>query len=110
MCRGGTARGWTARRSRPPAWRCSSPARRASAPCPPAGSGCLYVDGGKLGEIRPGWLGYPTLQDPSDPMGSPLQPDARRLDLGFIAGATAAWSVASMELLAAAGWDEVHER
>jgi len=78
--------------------------------CGPDGSGCLYVDGGKLDEIRPGWLGYPTLQDPSDPMGSPLQPDARRLDLGFIAGATAAWSVASMELLAEAGWDEVHER
>lgn len=78
--------------------------------CGPDGTGCLYVNEDKLDEIEPGWLGYPTLEDPSDPMGSPLQPDARRLDLGFIPGAAAAWSVASLELFAAAGWDEVHQR
>jgi L-cysteine/cystine lyase len=78
--------------------------------CGPDGTGCLYVNMDKLDEIEPGWLGYPTLEDPSDPMGSPLQPDARRLDLGFIPGAAAAWSVASLELFAEAGWDEVHER
>jgi L-cysteine/cystine lyase len=78
--------------------------------CGPDGTGCLYVNRDRLDEIEPGWLGYPTLEDPSDPVGSPLHPDARRLDLGFIAGAAAAWSVASMELFAEAGWDGVHER
>ncbi|HET8673959.1 MAG TPA: aminotransferase class V-fold PLP-dependent enzyme [Thermoleophilaceae bacterium] len=78
--------------------------------CGPDGTGCLYVNRDRLDEVEPGWLGYPTLEDPSDPMGSPLQPDARRLDLGFIPGAAAAWSVASLELFADSGWDAVHER
>ncbi len=78
--------------------------------CGPDGTGCLYVDSAKLEEIDARWLGYPTLEDPSDPMGSPLHPDARRLDLGFIGGPAAAWSLASLELFADAGWGEVHER
>lgn len=78
--------------------------------CGPDGTGCLYVSRDRLEGIEPGWLGYPTLEDPSDPMGSPLRPDARRLDLGFVAGAVAAWSVASLELFAEAGWDRVHDR
>jgi len=78
--------------------------------CGPDGTGCLYVDSAKLDEIEARWFGYTTLEDPSDPIASPLRPDARRLDLGFIGGPAAAWSLASLELFAEAGWDELHER
>jgi L-cysteine/cystine lyase len=78
--------------------------------CGPDGTGCLYVRAERLEDITPGWFGYPTLQDPTDALTSPLRPDGRRLDLGFVAGSAAAWSLAALEFLAEAGWGWVHAR
>ncbi len=78
--------------------------------CGPDGTGCLYVNRDKLEQIEPRWFGYSTLEDPGDALGSPIHPDARRLDVGLMPSSAAAWAVASLELLAEAGWDWVHDR
>jgi selenocysteine lyase/cysteine desulfurase len=78
--------------------------------CGPDGTGCLYVRADRITGIAPGWFGYGTLEDPSDPLSSPLHPTARRFDLGFVAGHSAAWSLASLDFLGEAGWDWVHGR
>jgi selenocysteine lyase/cysteine desulfurase len=78
--------------------------------CGPDGTGCLYVNAERIDELAPPWLGFQSLDDPHDPLGLHLHPDARRFDLGFLTGHSAAWSLASIELLANARWDEVHSR
>jgi selenocysteine lyase/cysteine desulfurase len=78
--------------------------------CGPDGSGCLYVRRERLDDITPGWYGYPTVEDPSDPLASPLREGGARLDLGLLAGHSGAWALASIEFLAEAGWDWVHTR
>jgi selenocysteine lyase/cysteine desulfurase len=78
--------------------------------CGPDGTGCLYVSSEQLERIEPRWLGYGSLEDPSNALASRLHPDARRLDLSFLPGPAAAWAIASLEVLAGAGWDWVHER
>lgn len=78
--------------------------------CGPDGTGCLYVNRERLEEIEPRWYGYSTLEDASDPLGSPLHPDARRLDLGLLSSSSGAWSLAALELFAEAGWEWVHDR
>lgn len=78
--------------------------------CGPDGTGCLYVNAARLEEVEPGWFGYSTIADTSNALDSPLQPDARRLDLGLLASPSGAWSVSALELFAEAGWDWVHER
>jgi L-cysteine/cystine lyase len=78
--------------------------------CGPDGTGCLYVHPDHLDEVEPRRLGYGSLAEPSDPLSSPLQPDARRFDLGLVAGSSSAWSLAAVEFLTAAGWEWVHER
>ena len=78
--------------------------------CGPDGTGCLYVHPDHLQEVEPRRLGFGSLAEPSDPLGSPLRSDARRLDLGFVAASTAAWSLAALELFERAGWGWMHER
>jgi L-cysteine/cystine lyase len=78
--------------------------------CGPDGTGTLYVKGDRLEQIEPRWFSFGTIADPHDPLGSPLQPDARRLDLGFAASSALAWAVASLELFGEAGWDWVQDR
>jgi L-cysteine/cystine lyase len=78
--------------------------------CGPDGTGCLYVRSERTEELSPLSLGFQCLEDPHDPLSLRLHPDARRFDLGFLTGHSAAWSLASIELLAAAGWDQVHHR
>ncbi|HEY2602497.1 MAG TPA: aminotransferase class V-fold PLP-dependent enzyme [Thermoleophilaceae bacterium] len=78
--------------------------------CGPDGSGSLYVRSDRLDELEPRRLGFGTIQDPHDPLGSPLQQNAKRLDLGFSPSSALAWAVAAFELFGEAGWDWVHER
>jgi selenocysteine lyase/cysteine desulfurase len=78
--------------------------------CGPDGTGCLYVRRERLEEVTPGWYGYPTLEDPSDPLASPLKASGERLDLGLLASHSAGWALASLEFLGEAGWDWVHSR
>ena len=78
--------------------------------CGPDGTGCLYVRSERLDDITPSWYGYPTVEDPGEPLTSPLREGGARLDLGLLAGHSGSWALASIEFLAEAGWDWVHKR
>jgi selenocysteine lyase/cysteine desulfurase len=78
--------------------------------CGPDGTGCLYVKADRLEHMTPPSLGFQDLEDPHDPLELKLYGDARRFDQGFVTGFSAAWALSSIELLAAAGWEDVHSR
>jgi L-cysteine/cystine lyase len=78
--------------------------------CGPEGSGCLYVNSARLRELEPPWPSYSTLADAHDPLRSELAEGAKRLDLGFPSAVRSTWAKASLDVLAAPGWDWVHER
>jgi selenocysteine lyase/cysteine desulfurase len=78
--------------------------------CGPNGTGCLYLRRERIEELAPAWPGFQTLEDPHDPLAYALHSDARRHDLAFSGGHTAAWALASLELLGEAGWEQLHER
>ncbi len=78
--------------------------------CGPEGSGALYVKPERLDELEPPWPSYATLADHDDPLGSDLAATAARLDSGFPPAVRSAWTVASLGVLASAGWDWVHAR
>jgi selenocysteine lyase/cysteine desulfurase len=78
--------------------------------CGPDGTGCLYVKADRLEHLTPPSLGFQDLEDPHDPLELKLYGDARRFDEGFVTGFSAAWSLSSIELLAAYGWENVHSR
>jgi selenocysteine lyase/cysteine desulfurase len=78
--------------------------------CGPSGTGCLFVRGDRVSEIVPAFAGYESLADPQRPEELALHADARRLDRGPGVAPLWAWWLASLELLTAAGWTEVHRR
>ena len=78
--------------------------------CGPDGTGCLYVRAERLRDLHPPWLGFQSLEDTTNALELSLHDDARRLDLGYLTGHSAAWALASIELLGGAGWEQVHER
>jgi L-cysteine/cystine lyase len=78
--------------------------------CGPDGTGCLYVRSDRLEQLTPPSLGFQDLEDPHEPLELRLYGDARRFDQGFVTGFSAAWALASIELLGGVGWSEVHTR
>jgi L-cysteine/cystine lyase len=78
--------------------------------CGPDGTGCLYVKADRIGQLTPPSLGFQDLEDPHEPLELRLHPDARRFDEGFVTGHSAAWALASIELLGETGWNQVHTR
>lgn len=78
--------------------------------CGPEGSGCLYVRGERLEELTVPWPTYSSLAEPQRALDSPPTPGAARFDHGFAAAIRSTWSLASMRVLAQAGWEWVHER
>lgn len=78
--------------------------------CGPDGSGCLYVRAALVRELPAPWPGYEALADATRAAEPELHPDARRFDRGAGSGPLAAWSLASLDLLAELGWDVVHAR
>jgi L-cysteine/cystine lyase len=78
--------------------------------CGPEGSGCLYVKAERLDELVVPWPGYSSLADPANALESPPAEGAPRLDHGFPSGVRSTWALASMQVLAAAGWEWVYER
>jgi selenocysteine lyase/cysteine desulfurase len=78
--------------------------------CGPEGSGCLYVRREQLDELTAPWPGYSSLADAHNALTSPPAENAARLDHGFPPGMRSAWALASMGVLADAGWDWVHGR
>lgn len=78
--------------------------------CGPEGSGALYVRPDRLADLEPAWPGYATVADHADILGSELAEGTKRLDTSFPHANRSAWTVASLGVLAAAGWGWVHER
>jgi selenocysteine lyase/cysteine desulfurase len=78
--------------------------------CGPEGSGCLYVRPDQLDELVVPWPGYGSLADPHQPLDFGPAEGTKRLDHGFPAGMRSAWALASLEVLAEAGWEWIHER
>ena len=75
----------------------------------PIGTGLLLARAEWRERLEPLGATFGNLAEPSRGLDSPLQPDARRRRPGALPRASAA-AVAAHEVLAAAGWDAVHER
>jgi L-cysteine/cystine lyase len=78
--------------------------------CGPEGSGALFVRPDRLDDVLVPWPAFGSVADPHDPLDSDWAEGAGRLDHGFPAGMRSAWTLASMGVFEAAGWDWVHER
>jgi L-cysteine/cystine lyase len=78
--------------------------------CGPEGSGCLYVRADRLDELLIPWPGYGSLADPARALELEPAAGAARLDHGFPTGIRSAWALASLGVLAEAGWAWVHDR
>jgi L-cysteine/cystine lyase len=76
----------------------------------PEGSGCLYVRRERLDELVVPWPGYSSVLDPQDALSFEPAAGAARLDQGFPVGLRSAWALASLGVLADAGWEWVFER
>ena len=78
--------------------------------CGPDGTGYLYVRAHRIGDLAAPWPSYGSLEDPRRALELALHPDARRFDMGVVAGPAAAGALASLELLRDTGWPWIHER
>ena len=78
--------------------------------CGPEGSGCLFVRQDRLDEVFVPWPGYGSVADPQNALAFELAEGVKRLDHGFPAGLRSALALASLEVLAEADWDWIHER
>jgi L-cysteine/cystine lyase len=75
----------------------------------PEGSGALYVRSERLDDLLPPWPGYSSVA-PGRMLEFELAEGTKRLDHGFPSGLRSAWALASMAVLAEAGWGWVHDR
>ncbi len=78
--------------------------------CGADGTGMLYVEPGFAERVRPVAPSYITFEDPAHAMDSPLRADARRFDPPSTARETTALSLAALNVLTAAGLDDVYAR
>jgi len=78
--------------------------------CGPDGSGMLYVSPQLRERMSVARRGYANLEDPNSGLDARLHEDARALDTLSLNAETVALALASAELLARAGWAQVHER
>jgi L-cysteine/cystine lyase len=78
--------------------------------CGPDGSGMLYVAPEFRERVTTLVPSYSTLSEPDAGLEAELWPDARAWDASTIAGEISRYALASLELLAETGWDEVHTR
>jgi selenocysteine lyase/cysteine desulfurase len=78
--------------------------------CGADGTGMLYIEPGFAEGVRPATPGYLAFEDPSQGLGSTLRADARRFDTPSLARETLALSLAALEVLVAAGFDDVLAR
>jgi selenocysteine lyase/cysteine desulfurase len=78
--------------------------------CGPEGSGCLYVSRDRLEDLLIPWPSYSSVADPARALDFEAAAGAQRLDHGFPPGVRSAWALASLAVLAEAGWEWIHER
>jgi L-cysteine/cystine lyase len=76
--------------------------------CGPAGTGMLYVAPQLREWLRPPAPGYAALADPLAGIDAVPHPDARAYDTPSLSSATLAQAAASLDVLAAAGWEAIH--
>jgi len=75
--------------------------------CGPNGTGYLYVRPERLADLHPAWPGYLTLAAPERPLDLDLREQTDRLDLGLLPYEHSAWAAASLDVLEAAGFDDL---
>jgi L-cysteine/cystine lyase len=78
--------------------------------CGPDGTGMLYVRPALRERLAIPRRGYGNLQEPNLGLEATLHEDARSLDTPSLNAETVACALAAAQLLAAAGWAELHER
>jgi L-cysteine/cystine lyase len=78
--------------------------------CGPEGSGALFVRPDRLEDLLVPWPGYSSLADAHAALESDWAEGVARLDHGFPAGMRSAWTLASLGVFEAAGWDWVYSR
>jgi selenocysteine lyase/cysteine desulfurase len=78
--------------------------------CGPNGIGYLYARAKLAADLPAPWPGYAALTDPGRAFELPLQPDARRLGVGFPAPHHVEWALAALDVLEEAGIEAVHRR
>jgi L-cysteine/cystine lyase len=78
--------------------------------CGPVGTGMLWIDPAWSERVVPRGPTFLNLADPSAGLANALQPDARRHDAPGAGVERCAGALAAHDVLAAAGWDAVHER
>ncbi len=78
--------------------------------CGPVGTGMLWIDPAWRERVVPRGPAFLNLAAPGEGLASPLQPDARRHDAPALSPEACAAALAAHDVLAAAGWDAVHER
>jgi len=75
--------------------------------CGPNGIGYLYARADRIEGLRAPWPGWQVLEDPHDPLDSPLHPDARRLGTSFPAHHQVEWAHAALDVLEEPGIERV---
>jgi selenocysteine lyase/cysteine desulfurase len=78
--------------------------------CGPNGIGYVYARADRVSGLRAPWPGWQVLEDPHEPLESPLHPDARRLATGFPAHHQVQWAHAALDVLEEPGIDRVQAR
>src|SRR5215207_3734473 len=78
--------------------------------CGPVGSGMLWIAPGWRGRLASVGATYVNLAEPGRGLDSALHADARTHDSPALSAEASAGALAAHEVLAAAGWDAVHER
>jgi selenocysteine lyase/cysteine desulfurase len=77
--------------------------------CGPDQTGSLYVRPERLEETALSWPSYLSLADPARPLALEPHPGAARYDMG-VSGPALEWALASLAVLADAGWEWIFER
>ena len=78
--------------------------------CGPDGSGMLYIAPEFRERVPPLVAGYATQSEPSAGLDAELWPDGRAWDTPVLSGEASRYALASLDVLAEAGWDAVHTR
>jgi len=78
--------------------------------CGPSGSGSLFVRAERIDELEIAWPGFGSVADHEQPLDSGPAEGAARFDVGFPAGVRSSLALASLDVLAEAGWEWIHRR
>ncbi|HUA10549.1 MAG TPA: aminotransferase class V-fold PLP-dependent enzyme [Solirubrobacteraceae bacterium] len=78
--------------------------------CGPDGTGMLYLSARLRERVAVDRRGYANMENPGDGLGARLHADSRRLDALGLNGQTLALAVSAFDILARAGWNEIHDR